>query len=88
MKLGRRFIRCAGISSLVAAGIGAQPAQAQDFTGGVPGEWLSRFSSARTAGLGNAFVASANEPFGMLWNPAGLHAMYQNEVHFDTARLF
>ena len=88
MKLMLRFIRCAGIASLATAGLGSLPAQADDFTGGVPGEWLSGYSSARTAGLGNAFVASANEPFGMLWNPAGLHGMFQNEVHFETARLF
>ena len=88
MKLGRRFIRCAGITSLAAAGLWSQPAHADELTGGIPGEWLSHYSSARTAGLGNAFVASANEPFGMLWNPAGLHGMFQNEVHFETARLF
>ena len=88
MKLGRRFIRCAGITSLAAAGLWSQPAHAEELTGGIPGEWLSHYSSARTAGLGNAFVASANEPFGMLWNPAGLHGMFQNEVHFETARLF
>jgi hypothetical protein len=54
----------------------------------VPGDWLSRYSSARTAGLGSAYVATANEPFGMLWNPAGITRMFQNEVHVETARLF
>src|SRR4029453_15491549 len=88
MKLGR-IIRSAGIFSLVAAAsLGSQPAQADDFPGGVPGEWLSHYSRARPAGLGNAFLASAKEAFGMLWNPAGLHGMFQNEVHFETARLF
>jgi hypothetical protein len=33
-------------------------------------------------------VASASEPLGMLWNPAGIVRMNQNEVHFETARLF
>ena len=63
-------------------------ARAQDLSGGVPGEWLSRYASARTVGMGGSFVASANEPLGMLWNPAGITRMYQNEVHFETAKLF
>ncbi len=89
MNLERHGNRWAWIAACI-LGAGAFPgsSHAEDFTGGVPGEWLSRFSSARTAGLGNAYVASANEPFGMLWNPAGLNRMFQNEVHFETARLF
>jgi hypothetical protein len=63
-------------------------ARAQEQTGGVPGEWLSRYMSARTAGLGGAFVALANEPTGVVWNPAGLSFMSQNEVEFETSRVF
>ncbi|HMB68617.1 MAG TPA: PorV/PorQ family protein [bacterium] len=66
----------------------ALPATGQDLSGGTPGEWLSRYTSARTVGMGGSFVATANEPLGMLWNPAGLTRMNQNEVHFETARLF
>jgi hypothetical protein len=54
----------------------------------MPGEWLSQYGSARTLGLGNAFVATADDPFGILWNPAGLSGMYQNELRFETAQLF
>jgi len=75
----------------LAAGLVAAVAptvRAQDLTGGVPGEWLSRYSSARTIGMGGSFVSTADEPLGMLWNPAGINRMYQNEVHFETARLF
>lgn len=73
----------------IAFGAAAAPgARCQDFSGGVPGEWLSRYTSARTLGMGGSFVASANEPLGMLWNPAGITRMDQNEVHFETARLF
>jgi hypothetical protein len=64
------------------------PAVAQDATGGAPGEWLSRYASARTLGLGGSFVAIADDPLGVLWNPAGLATMDQNRLSFETARLF
>ena len=55
------------------AGLGATlPAQAPDERTGVPGEWVSRSSGARSVGYGGAFVAAMNEPMGVLWNPAGL----------------
>jgi hypothetical protein len=61
---------------------------AQEQTAGGPGEWLSRYRTARTLGLGGAFVATADDPLGVLWNPAGLSGMDQNEVRFENARLF
>ncbi len=61
---------------------------AQDASSGVPGEWLSRYTGARTVGLGGAFVSTADEPLGMLWNPAGLYQLSQNEVQFETTRYF
>src|SRR5436190_23766946 len=74
----------------VAAGFAliALPALAQDQNAGSPGEWLSGYTSARTLGLGGAFVATANDPFGVLWNPAGLSIMNQNELRFENAMLF
>lgn len=79
--------RAACTAALLVAAVAA-PARAQDETGGVPGEWLSRYSSARTLGLGGAFVAVADDPLGVLWNPAGLSTMDQNRLSFETARLF
>lgn len=61
---------------------------AQDQNAGVPGDWLARYSGARTIGMGNSFVATANDPLGALWNPAGLSFMSQNQVGFEHARLF
>jgi hypothetical protein len=78
--------RLASIALLMAALAG--PASAQDETGGMPGEWLSRYASARTLGLGGAFVAVADDPLGVLWNPAGLSTMDQNRVSFESARMF
>jgi hypothetical protein len=66
----------------------ATPASAQDGTAGAPGEWLARFTTARTLGLGGAYVATADDPLGILWNPAGLSAMDQNQLRFETGRLF
>lgn len=62
------------------------PARSQDQSGGAPGDWLSRYMGARTAGIGGSFVATANDPLGVLWNPAGLSYMSQNEVYMETSR--
>jgi len=73
-----------GSAGLWAAG----PAAAADQSAGVTGDWLARYTDARSLGLGGAFVALADEPLGTLWNPAGLSLLYQNEAHFETARLY
>jgi FlgD Ig-like domain len=85
------FLRRALIAGFFGLAIGTatpENARTQETNGGLPGEWLSRYAGARTMGFGGAFVATADEPLGMLWNPAGLSTMYQNEVHFETASLF
>jgi hypothetical protein len=64
------------------------PAFAQSENGGTPGEWLSSYRSARTLGLGGAYVAGADDPLGVLWNPAGLSIMDQNELRFEHGILF
>ena len=63
-------------------------AYSQEQNGGAPGDWLTQYNSARTLGLGGAFVATADEALGAVWNPAGLSRMFRNEAHFETARLF
>jgi hypothetical protein len=68
--------------------LASRVARAETETSGMPGEWLSRYSSARTLGLGGAFVATADDPLGALWNPAGLSLMYQDQLSFENARLF
>ena len=73
---------------LLGATLGIAPAAAQDQTAGSPGEWLARYSSARSLGLGSAYVATADDPLGVLWNPAGLSFMDQNQVRFENARMF
>ena len=66
----------------------AGPARAQNATAGGAGEWLSRYDTARSLGLGGAFVAVADDPMGALWNPAGLSFMDQNELRVENALLF
>jgi hypothetical protein len=66
----------------------APPARAQDQSGGLPGDWLSRYAGARTLGLGGAFVAAADDGMGLVWNPAGLSQLYRNEVVLETQRLY
>ena len=73
----------------ISLGAGTAVAQGtQDQTGGAPGEWLSRYSNARSLGFGSANVAIADDPLGVMWNPAGLSFMNQNEVRFENAQLF
>jgi hypothetical protein len=77
--------------ALLGISIGAGTAAAQGSqaeTGGMPGEWLARYSNARSLGFGSANVAIADDPLGVMWNPAGLSFMNQNEVRFENARLF
>ncbi len=66
----------------------APVAVAADEAGGVPGEWLSHYAGARSLGLGGAYLAVADDPLGALWNPAGPTQMDQNQVLFETARVF
>lgn len=63
-------------------------AYAQDGNGGAPGDWLSKYATARTIGIGGAFVSVADEPVGSVWNPAALTQVYRNVVFVETARLF
>jgi hypothetical protein len=81
------WLRLGALSGLLSMTL-ATAVPAQDATGGMPGSWLSQYSSARTMGLGGAYVASADNALGALWNPAGLSWMYQNEVAFEYGRLY
>ncbi len=62
--------------------------QAGEEGGGLPGDWLARFDSARSVGIGGAMVALGEEPLSAFWNPAGLSFADRNEARFETARLF
>ena len=84
MKLHLRVLAAA----MFAACILPVTALAQNESGGAPGSWLSGYAGARTVGLGGAFVATADDALGVLWNPAGLQWMDQNMAMFESVRLF
>jgi len=86
--MNRNFVLGLGGLAFGAALALAVPALAQSQNAGAPGEWLTQYTSARTLGLGGAYVATSDDPLGVLWNPAGLSFMNQNELRFENARLF
>lgn len=75
-------------AAVLALVLSAVPASAEEENGGAPGSWLSDYVTARTLGLGGAFVAVADEATAVAWNPAGLALLVPNELRFETARLF
>jgi len=77
-----------GIAALAVLMLSAGPAFAATEDGGAPGSWLSQYVTARTIGLGGAFVGVADEATAVVWNPAGLAQLVPNELRFETARLF
>jgi hypothetical protein len=91
MKRIRSILRAiaTGSATFAALTIASSTVRAADeAAAGLPGDWLSRYASARSIGLGGAFVAMADGPMGVVWNPAGLTQSLQNEAHFETARYF
>jgi hypothetical protein len=84
----RRALALAGVALAVTLSAAPHRAAAENASYGMPGDWLSQYVSARTVGMGGAFVAVADDPFGAVWNPAGLVRQSQNTFSFETARYF
>jgi len=78
-------LRNAVLALVVAAACAAAPAYAQ-FTlgdqraGTSSGTFLRIGVGARATGLGESFVAVANDPSAIYWNPAGLASLQRQEV--------
>ncbi len=83
-----RGLALAALFAAALAAFGASGARAADQSAGMPGDWLSQYLGPRPAGVGGAFVAVADDPIGVVWNPAGLSFMSQNQVSAETSRLF
>lgn len=66
------------------AGLGASTAEAAKFAGA----FMENGGGARALGMGGAFVAVADDPSAMFWNPAGLANIRQREVLFMHAEVF
>ncbi|HEY2956500.1 MAG TPA: PorV/PorQ family protein [Candidatus Eisenbacteria bacterium] len=86
--MNRKLHTLAAAATLAACVLAAPLAGADSGAGGAPGSWLTGYEGARTLGLGGAFVATADDALGILWNPAGLQRMDQNQVMFENVRLF
>jgi long-subunit fatty acid transport protein len=87
----RRPLRATALALLGVALLAASPARAQ-FTlgeqraGTASGTFLKIGIGARATGLGDAFVAVANDPTAIYWNPAGLASIQRQEFtlsHID-----
>lgn len=68
--------------------LAAGAAVADDGAGGLPGDWLNRFASARAAAFGGARVALPDEPLAALANPAAAAWLERGAVQVGTTRLF
>lgn len=73
------------LALLVLATVLAAPARAQFTLGGqragtASGTFLKIGLGARAVGLGESFVAVANDPSAIYWNPAGLASIQRQEV--------
>lgn len=83
-----RTPRFALAGALLAAGLAAAPARAQfslgqQRAGTSSGTFLRIGIGARATGLGESFVAVANDPSAIYWNPAGLASLQRQEVAFS-----
>src|SRR6185369_10023297 len=85
-----RRIALAVSAVLALAGGAATPARAQfalgeQRAGTSSGTFLKIGVGARATGLGESFVAVANDPSAIYWNPAGLASVLRQEVLFSHA---
>jgi hypothetical protein len=81
-------VRLAGAALLALALGTARPGIAADDSEGLPGDWLNRHSSARSAALGGARMGLADEPLSALVNPAAAAWLERGAVQVNTTRLF
>lgn len=85
MTSSARWVRVAALAALLALSAGAREACAQ-FTlgdqrvGTSSGTFLRIGVGARATALGESFVAVANDPSAIYWNPAGLASLQRQEV--------
>jgi hypothetical protein len=81
----RRLMPALALAALLAAiaPAPAESAQGQQRAGTISGTFLKIGVGARAVGMGESFVAVANDPTAIYWNPAGLASMQRQEVSFN-----
>ncbi len=67
-------------AAALAAPAGAQPRLGEQRVGTSSGSFLKIGVGARATGLGESFVAVANDPSAIYWNPAGLASIQRQEL--------
>lgn len=88
MSTSRRPAAFALFGALLLASLAASDAHAQASLGGqragtASGTFLRIGIGARATGLGESFVAVANDPSAIYWNPAGLASLQRREIAFS-----
>ena len=84
----RRALVLAFSAASIAAAAGAAHAQftlGQQRAGTSSGAFLKIGVGARAVSLGESFVAVANDPSAIYWNPAGLASLQRQEIQFSHA---
>ncbi len=71
------------LAVLLAAPASAQFSLGQQRAGTSSGTFLKIGIGARAVGMGESFVAVANDPTAIFWNPAGLASMQRQEISFN-----
>jgi hypothetical protein len=79
-RLLRGFVPALAFLTLAASPASAQFSLGQQRVGTSSGTFLRIGVGARAVGLGESFVAVANDPTAIFWNPAGLASMQRQEV--------
>src|SRR5205085_11630863 len=71
------------IAAMLAPPAAAQFTLGQQRAGTASGTFLKIGVGARATGLGESFVAVANDPSAIYWNPAGLASIQRQAISFS-----
>ena len=74
------------LATLLAAPASAQFSLGEQRTGTSSGTFLKIGVGARAVGMGESFVAVANDPTAIFWNPAGLASMQRPEATISSVQ--
>jgi len=79
------LVASAALLAVLAGPAAAQFTLGQQRTGTASGTFLKIGVGARAVGMGESFVAVANDPTAIFWNPAGLASMQRQELAINHA---
>jgi len=86
MSTSKRALILAVLAATLPTGVAfAQGSLGEQRAGTSAGTFLKIGVGARAVGMGESFVAVANDPSAVFWNPAGLASIQRQEVEFSHA---